>query len=194
MTKTEQYRDSDQLEDSKNRKKVELSKDVEHRGRQIFLLAAAALTVLAGSIVFVGAAAGWFSSKEPTPLPVQKKATLSAEFINNSGIKEITKEEYQDLINEKKSFILRSHLPDCQAKIMQYTKDYATEYNIVINDIDWSAFRDIAKESDVKYAPTVIVISEGRIIEHLRSDKDADTAKYNDYNEFKKWLDSLIEH
>jgi len=194
MTKTEQYRDKNQTEDSKNRKKVELSKDIEHKGRQIILLAAAALTVFVGSIVFVGAAAGWFSSKEPTPLPAAKKITLSSEYINNSGIKEISQEDYQKLVEDKKSFILLSHLPDCQAKIMQYTKDYAAEYNIVINDINWSTFREIAKDSSVKYAPTVIIVSEGRIVEHLRSDSDADTAKYNDYNEFKNWLNSLVEH
>lgn len=193
MTKQEQYREPN-LEDSKGGKKVELSKDIEHKGRQIFLLAAAALTILVGSIVFVGAAAGWFNSKEPTPLPVAKKATLSSEYINNSGIKEISKEDYQKLVEDKKSLILLSHLPDCQAKIMQYTKDYAAEYNIVINDINWSTFREIAKDSEVKYAPTVIIVSEGRIVAHLRSDSDADTAKYNDYNEFKNWLNSLVEH
>ena len=177
----------------KQAEKTEWVKDKEHRLRQIILLGAAALTMLVGSFIFVGAAAGWFSGPS-APLPIAKKATLSEEYINNSGIKEITKDEYQKLIEEKKSFVVRAHLPDCQAKILQFTKDYAEEQNIIINDINWAELRDIVKQSGIKYAPTVIIVSEGRIISSLRSDSDADTAKYNDYNEFKNWLNSLIEY
>lgn len=175
------------------KQKTESIKDNEHRLRQIILLGAAAITVLVGSFVFVGAAAGWFSGSS-TPLPVTKKSVLSSEYINNSEIKEITKDEYQKLIEKKKTFILRSHLPDCQAKIMQYSKDYSAEHNIIINDINWAEFRETAKANGIKYAPTVIVISEGKIISFLRSDSDDDIAKYNDYNSFKNWLDSLIEY
>lgn len=175
------------------KQKTEYIKDNEHKLRQIILLGAAALAVLCGSVVFVGAAAGWFSGSS-APLPAIEKVTLSSEYINNSGIKEITKDEYQKLVEEKKSFILLSHLPDCQAKIMQYTKDYAAEHNILINDINWAAFREIAKENGVNFAPTVIVVSNGKIISFLRSDSDADIAKYNEYNDFKNWLDSLIKY
>ena len=165
-------------------------KDTAHRFRQIILLSAAACTIMVGSIVFVGAAAGWFSSK-PVEKPVEK-FQLSSEYRNNTTWTELTRESYENLKKDQKSFILISHLPDCQAKIIQFLKDYSTERQIAINYMVWSEFHEIEKDSGIKYAPTVIIYNDGKIVDYLKSDSDADTAKYNNYDDFKGWLDQKL--
>ena len=53
MNKNEQYREIDHPKQSEVKKvKAAQAKEIEHKGRQIILLAAAAITVLCGSIVF----------------------------------------------------------------------------------------------------------------------------------------------
>ena len=191
MNKNEQYREIDHPKQSEVKKvKAAQAKEIEHKGRQIILLAAAAITVLCGSIVFVGAAAGWFSGK-PVEKPVEK-FQLSSEYRNNTTWTELTRESYENLKKDQKSFILISHLPDCRAKILQFLKDYSAERQIAVNYMVWSEFHEIEKDSDIKYAPTVIIYNDGKIVDYLKSDSDADTAKYNNYDDFKGWLDQKL--
>ncbi|MBO7560989.1 hypothetical protein J6T21_03080 [Candidatus Saccharibacteria bacterium] len=185
MVEKEQYR-----EKTEKTVKKEYSKDIEHKGRQIILLAAAAITIFCGSILFVGAAAGWFSGK-PVEKPVEK-VSISSEFIGNTTRNELTAEKYQKLKDEKKSFILISHLPDCQAKILGFMKQYSEEHQIAVNYMLWSEYHAIEKNSGIKYAPTVVIYNNGKIVDFLKSDSDADTAKYNNYEDFRAWLDSFV--
>ena len=187
MAETQQYREKSQQES----KKVEYPKDIEHKVHQIILLSGAAIAIFLGSILFVGAAAGWFSGK-PVEKPVEK-VQLSEEYINNTTRHELDAESYKQLIAEQKSFILISHLPDCRAKILQFLKDYSAERQIAVNYMVWSEFHEIEKDSDIKYAPTVIIYNKGKIVDFLKSDSDADTAKYNNYEDFRAWLDSFVK-
>ena len=45
---------------------------------------------------------------------------------------------------------------------------------------------------DVKLAPSVILIKEGKIVTYLNTESNDDLPKYKDADEFEKWLTSYI--
>ena len=155
---------------------------------KLVLLALAAVAVFGGSILFVGAASGWFSSKE-TPV----KVVLDPEYIGNFEVKSLDKTTYESLVEAKKSFIILSYLPGCTAKLLSLTSDFASNNNITIYYMDFATLKTTPLHDQVKYSPSVIIIKEGEIADFLRSDKDEDTPKYNNYDDFSAWLQGKID-
>ena len=44
----------------------------------------------------------------------------------------------------------------------------------------------------VKYAPSIIIIKDKKVIAYLDAESDEDLIKYQDSDEFEKWLDKYI--
>lgn len=155
---------------------------------KLVLLALAAVAVFGGSILFVGAASGWFSGQE---IPV--KVVLDPEYLGQYETKSLDKTTYESLVEAKKSFIIISYLPGCTAKILSFTSKFASENNITIYYMDFGTLKTTPLHDQVKYSPSVIIISKGEIADFLRSDKDEDTPKYNNYDDFSAWLQGKID-
>ena len=152
---------------------------------QIFTLSLAAIAVFAGSIIFVGATAGWFD--QPT------KITLDAEYTNVEPVMtSVTTAEFDELIKAQKSFLAITYLPGCSADILSFTKRYTEEHRISYYYYIWSELRDTPLHDQVKYTPSVMLFSNGRLVTHLRADSNDDIEKYNNYDAFAAWLDSYL--
>ena len=161
---------------------------------QLFALSAAIIAIVGGGICFIGAVSGWFGG-------VPERVVLSDEFVhdsasetseNTSVMLTINTVEFDQLIAEQKSFIVISHLPTCTAKILTYLKDYAAEHHFDYLYYPWSQFKDTDFHAEIRFAPTVFIVSNGKLAAFLDADTDADTAKYNDYATFSAWLDSYL--
>ena len=46
--------------------------------------------------------------------------------------------------------------------------------------------------NEVRYAPSIIVISKGKVLAYLDANKDEDLNKYQDSDEFESWLSEHI--
>ena len=44
----------------------------------------------------------------------------------------------------------------------------------------------------VKYAPSIIIVRDGHIVDYLDANSDDDLDKYQDVNEFEKWISKYI--
>lgn len=151
---------------------------------QIVALAAAIIIVVVGGILFIGATAGWFGQPQ--------EMVLDAEYQGKNETYIIDESAYEQMVGEKKSFIVIAYLPTCTADIISFMKKYSAEHNISYYYLNWSNLRNTSLKEVVDFSPSVILVSNGQPIAHLRADSDEDTEKYNNYNAFSAWLDHFL--
>jgi hypothetical protein len=68
-----------------------------------------------------------------------------------------------------------------------------TETGILAYRMMFEEVKESSLYTQVKYYPSVVVVSRGRVMAYLRADSDEDADKYNDYDAFKKWMDGILQ-
>ena len=63
---------------------------------------------------------------------------------------------------------------------------------IDIISIPFLKYKDTSLYNKVKYAPSIIIVDRGKVISYLDANNNSDTIKYQDENEFEKWLNNYI--
>ena len=139
-------------------------------------LAFAAIAVFGGGILFVGAASGWFNGQ-----PEAAQIALDSEYLNGFEIKTLSKDDFNTLAKEQKSFVVLSYLPGCTAKILSFASKFAEKQQITIYYMNFGDLKNTALHEKVKYSPSVVIVSKGEVFDFLKSDSDEDIEKYNDY-------------
>ena len=66
------------------------------------------------------------------------------------------------------------------------------KYNIDFLSMKFEYFKKTKLYKKIKYAPSVIIIKNGKIIDYLDANKDEDLNKYQNSNEFEQWINSYI--
>lgn len=127
-------------------------------------------------------------------LSKSNKLNLSSEYYNKGILKEITKQELSSKLNSNETFILFTYNNFCTFKIScdEIFNETAKKLNITILKIPFSDFKDTSLYNNVKYAPTIMIIHKGKIVSYLDPEKDDDLPKYQDINEFIKWLKEYL--
>lgn len=157
---------------------------------KIWQLIVLLVIVVGASIVFVGAAAGWFS------VP---RVKLDSEYICSncsSNFLELSGELYAELIEEKKSFVVFVDQSGCTTadRLREYVKQYAKEHGFRVYRMMFSVTMETSLHESVKFYPSVALISEGKVAAWLRADADEDADAYNNYDAFSKWMgERLVE-
>ena len=92
------------------------------------------------------------------------------------------------------NYVLFVHNSFCTFKTPCDTifKQYMQKYKIDFLTINIDEYKKTKFYSQVKYAPTVIVVNNNRIVAYLDAEKDKDLDKYQDVNEFEKWINKFI--
>ena len=152
-------------------------------------LIVALVVVLLGSLVFVGAVAGWFDDS---------KVVLDAEYLCGDGCDgeymELTKEGYEGLIGEKKSFVVLVDQNGCTTadRMRGYVQDWAIDAGVKVYRMMFEEVKESSLHEYVKYYPSVVVVEKGRVRVYLRADSDEDAGIYNDYGEFESWMEHWV--
>ena len=152
---------------------------------KLWQLAIMLIIVVAVTILFAGAVGGWFGSA---------KVILDAEYYCNEDCSseyiELSSGEYEELIGNKKSFVILIDQGGCKTadKLRGYVKDYAREAGIKVYRMMFEDMKETSLHEKVKYYPSVVVVSKGRVIGFLRADSDEDSDAYNDYDAFTEWI------
>jgi hypothetical protein len=71
-------------------------------------------------------------------------------------------------------------------------EEFMEKYNISILHITFDEFKKTNYYKKIKFAPSIAIINNGKIIDYLKADSDDDVIKYQDVDEFEKWLDKYI--
>ena len=64
--------------------------------------------------------------------------------------------------------------------------------NIAFVSIPFAEFKSTNYYNTVKYAPSIIVIKKGKIVDYLDADSDEDIIKYQDVEAFESWISQYI--
>ena len=162
-----------------------MSKD-QKKQLGVLSLIVALVVVLLGSLLFVGAVSGWFDNN---------KVVLSPEFYSeNAEMVNITADDYERMIKERKSFIVFVDQGGCDTavRLRGYIEDYTKEAGMRVNRLYFQDMKETSLHEYVKYYPSVVMVSEGRVVGYLKADSDEDADKYNDYDAFKKWMELFL--
>ena len=156
----------------------------------IWKLVFALVLVVAGSVLFVGAVGGWFgvSKVKLEDDYYCKKDCESTEMIELSG------DKFEQLMNDKKSFVIFVDQGGCTTadRLEEYTLDYMHEKGIIVYKMMFEDLKKTSLHESVKFYPSLVVISKGRVMTYLRADEDDDAKMYNNYDDFKIWLSKWL--
>lgn len=146
-------------------------------------LIVALMVVLVGSLVFVGATAGWFDDP---------KVVLSEEFkcSDDCGLVDLMANEYEELVKEGKSFVVFIDQGGCTTadRLREYVTEWGANNGVKVQRMMFEDMKSASLHDLVKYYPSVVMVSQGRVIAYLRADAAEDADIYNDYEAFKEWM------
>ena len=74
----------------------------------------------------------------------------------------------------------------------QIFEEFMKQENIAILSITYTDFKDTYLSKEVKYAPSVIIVNNKKVITYLNASKDEDVDRYQNVEAFKKWLEEYI--
>lgn len=117
---------------------------------------------------------------------------LSDEYYNNNSFIEITSDQVDGLINKK--YILFTYNNYCSFTIPcdKIFEKFSKDYNIEILSISYEQFKTTSFYKTVKYAPSVMIISNNKIVAYLDAENNNDVDKYQNVDAFKNWLEKYI--
>ena len=116
--------------------------------------------------------------------------------VPSNGMVKISAKSYDKMIKEKQSFVVFVDQDGCHTA--ERLREFAAEYNqatgLVFERVMFADIKETKLYESVKYYPSVAVIKNGEVVTWLKADSDEDAARYNDYEEFKNWLDSARDN
>ena len=120
------------------------------------------------------------------------KIYLSNKYYNEGSFIKVKSDDLNNLENE--NYILFTYNNYCNMSIPceDIFKEFMEKYKINFLSMPFDEFKKTKFYKKVKYAPSVIVVKKGSIVTYLDANSDDDLDRYQDVNEFKKWLDNYI--
>ncbi len=71
-------------------------------------------------------------------------------------------------------------------------KEVMEKYKIDMLEISFDDIRDTKYHKEVIYAPSALIIRNGKLIAYLDAESDIDLEKYQDASKFEEWLSNYI--
>lgn len=117
---------------------------------------------------------------------------LSDDYYNNSSFIEINSEQIDALSNKK--YLLFTYNNYCSFEIPcdKIFEKFSSDYNIEILSISFEQFKNTQFYKIVKYAPSVMIISNNKVVAYLDAENNNDVDKYQSVDAFKEWLEKYI--
>lgn len=123
-----------------------------------------------------------------------EKFYINDKYYNNGEFIKITSNDLNNLINSKDSFLLYTYNDYCSLEIPcdDIFRSVMAKYKIDMYSIRYEEFEKTDYINKVKYAPSVIIVKNGKIITYLDANKKEDLDRYQDTSSFESWLDKHI--
>ena len=126
------------------------------------------------------------------PVEDNNKIYLTDCYYNEGNYIDITSDEVNNKDNE--TYLLFAYNNFCAFSVPcdNTFKVFMEKYNIDILQIPFDDYKNTYMYDTVKYAPSVILVSNKKVITYLDAEKDAGVNKYEDSNKFESWLEEYI--
>lgn len=120
---------------------------------------------------------------------------LSSEYYGVGEIQTITTDELQTLIDEQKSFGLFVSQPACQASadLEKHLREFLDVHLLKFYEISFSALKDSDIISGLHFYPSFAIFRDGKVIDFLEADSDADASAYTSVDGFTDWFSSYVK-
>ena len=122
------------------------------------------------------------------------KIYLDNEYYGSGEFIEISAEEYNNL--ESNNYVLFTYNSYCNLAVPcdKVFLEAIKKNHINILSMTFEEFKNTKLYNDVKYAPSVIIVSDGKIIDYLDANDDEDLEKYQSSDAFSEWLGDYISY
>lgn len=122
------------------------------------------------------------------------KFSIEKEYYKESKFINVKSEDIEKLKENKKSFIVFTYNNYCilETPCDEIFKKVMDKYSLSFLYLPYEEMKNTFIYNEVKMAPSVILIKEGNIVAYLDAESDEDLPKYQDVDEFDKWLNSFI--
>jgi hypothetical protein len=127
-------------------------------------------------------------SKIPKKYYIDSKYYKGNTFVETNGI------ELDSLLDQEESMIVFTYNTYCPFKVPceDVYREFMKKNNIRIVYISFEEFKNCNLYDYVKYAPSIILIKKGRIVQYLDPNSKEDVNRYQDIDEFEKWIKKYI--
>ena len=124
-----------------------------------------------------------------------KEKQIEKFYLNNKYYNEGNYITIKNLDNlEKDSYVLYTYNNYCTFKkpCEQVFKEYMGKYKIDFYSMPIDYFKKTSFYREVRYAPSIILVKNGKIVTYLDANKDKDLDKYQDSKKFEEWINEYI--
>ena len=113
-----------------------------------------------------------------------------------SEVIEITAGEFDQLVAEKKSFVVVLHMVVCPAEfpVTNSAKELAHVEGMVIYSLVEDEFKQTMLAKTIKYLPSVAIIHEGELAGYLDAEADEDVKYYKTAAGLKEWVEQYVDN
>lgn len=120
----------------------------------------------------------------------EKPFYLEDTYYGTNAMIEIKMDELNELINNKKSFVVFIYQPMCitSSDFENVLSSFLEEKQISIYKIAYSNIKDTKIGKTIKYYPSFIIYHNGKIVDFLEANKEEDVEYYTSKEGFKSWF------
>ena len=120
------------------------------------------------------------------------KFYLNNEYYNKGDYISLDSVKLEEIRNN--SMIIYTYNNFCNLPIHCETifKEFMQDKKIDFISIPFDEFKKTSFYQDVSFAPSVIIVNNGKIIDYLKADSDDDYDKYQKVEEFNNWISKYI--
>lgn len=123
-----------------------------------------------------------------------KQFYLDEEYYKNSEFIELDKNTLNNLIEDKKSFVIFIYQPLCAASV-EFNKvldEFLETNQITIYKMPYSEMKETELSKHIKYYPSFVIYHDGKFVSYLDASSDEDKKYYSTKEEFMNWFTKYI--
>lgn len=171
------------------------SRPQERRKAPTWLLVLVLIIVVLGGVLFIGAVSGWFGPSEVELDPEYYNSDTTLAYEDGDFLELLTPERLSELTGAGKSFVVFIDQSNCVVanRMRGFVTDYAKEAGIKVYRMMFSEMKETPLHEEIKYYPSMAIVSDGSLVAWLDADSDEDAAIYNDYGAFQEWMNQWIK-
>ena len=120
-----------------------------------------------------------------------ERVYLDDSYYSDEGFITSSKEEVDSL---EGNFILYTYNNYCKFPVSceDIFEEFMDEYKIRFVSLPYVDFKETSYYKTVKYAPSIIIIEDKKVVAYLDADSDEDVDKYQKVDQLKEWLEKYV--
>ena len=120
---------------------------------------------------------------------------LNDEYYGTAQITEISADELNQLVAERRSFVVLVYQNMCSvsANFEAMMQEFVGAENLSIYKIRFSVLEDTALGESVKFYPSLAIYHDGELVDFLEANADEDTERYKDQAALRQWLTAYVQ-